>query len=725
MVPYTDHLAPTMPSLTNWTLTPCKKWKSWCSLRILAGDFNVHHTEWLGRRTTDTPGRLMLQLANCLGLEQIDEPTRGDQILDLVLTDLPASSTTIANVDTSDHHPVLVKLNVHVFRDKPYRRKVWLYDQADNWEMRGYISSTDWSQVFLEKDPNKVCSRITEIISDPMDLHIPSKIITNKTGDKVWFNDKCRRASRKKRKIFRQLRKNKKWWQVINSLAGKAAHSSIPVIGHITAREKANIFCKTFAKKCNFPDADAPSPHLVDQPTIPSTDNIIFKPKIIKRLLNQLVPNKATGPDHIPARVLKECRAELASPLCRLFHLCFSHSVFPGQWNTATVIPIHKRESKADPSNYRPISLLCIISKVMESVVNKQLQNHRLQNNLLSSRQFGFRPGHSTGDLLIILAQNWNATLDKGEEACVIALDIKGAFDKVWHNGLHTKIRSKGVSGMLLRWLQSYLSERSMTVVLSGQNSEASSINASVPQGAQGSILGPLLFSVFIDDLVDECENELFLYADDSTLYAPIPSPKDSNKVAASLNRDLDRMKSWADRWKVTFEPTKCKSMIVCRKRTPSSINLYLGDYQLAARDELEILGVIFDSKLSWSKHVSSIASRAGQKLGALRKVANKLDIRGSATVYKAQVRSIMGYACLCWTSAPSTTLSQLDNIQRKALKIIGVNEATARTQLLIPSLTHRREVAAVTVFYKMYTRHCPIDLYKLLPPPLKRKRVT
>ena len=140
------------------------------------------------------------------------------------------------------------------------------------------------------------------------------------------------------------------------------------------------------------------------------------------------------------------------------------------------------------------------------------------------------------------------------------SLDIKGAFDKVWHNGLHTKLKSKGVSGALLRWLQSYLSERSMTVVLSGQNSEASSINASMPQG---SILGPLHFSVFIDDLVDECENEFFLYADGSTLYAPIPSPKDSNRVAASLNRDLDRMKSWADRWKVTFEPTKYKSMSV------------------------------------------------------------------------------------------------------------------------------------------------------------------
>ena len=463
-------------------------------------------------------------------------------------------------------------------------------------------------------------------------------------------------------------------------------HSKIPVIvdndgARITPKEKANIFCKTFAEKCNLSNADSPPPHSDSQPTASTIDNVIFKPKIIKRLLKQLAPDKATGPDHIPGRVLKECSAELASPLCRLFRLCFSQGVFPSQWKTASVIPIHKRESKADPSKYRPISLLCIISKVMESVVNKQLQKHLFQNNLISNRQFGFRPGHSTADLLTILSQNWNNTLDKGEEVCVVVMDIKGAFDKVWHNGLQAKLKLKGVSGMLLRWLQSYLSERSMTVALSGQTSKASTINASVPQG---SILGPLLFSIFIDDLVDECENDLFLYADDSTIYAPIPSPKDSNRVAASLNRDLERIKAWANKWKVTFEPTKCKSMILSRKRIPSSIDLYFGDCQLAVYDKLEILGVIFDSKLLWSKHISSIASRAGQKLGALRKVANKLDIRGRATVYKAQVRSILEYACLCWMNASPTTLCQLDNIQKKALKIIGVDEATARSQLSI-----------------------------------------
>ena len=190
-----------------------------------------------------------------------------------------------------------------------------------------------------------------------------------------------------------------------------------------------------------------------------------------------------------------------------------------------------------------------------------------LNNKLISSRQFGFRPHHSTADLLTILAQTWNASLDRSEEVCIVARDIKGAFDRVWHNGLLAKLRSKGVSGMLLTSLQSYLQGRSIKVVLSGQSSDASPINAKVPQG---SILGPLLFSVFIDDLVDTCENQLYLYADDSTLFAPIRSVNERASGLASLNRDLEKMRVWAANWKVTFEPTKCTALMLSRKRMPT-----------------------------------------------------------------------------------------------------------------------------------------------------------
>ena len=285
-----------------------------------------------------------------------------------------------------------------------------------------------------------------------------------------------------------------------------------------------------------------------------------------------------------------------------------------------------------------------------------------------------------------------------------------------------SKLYSKGVTGKLLSWIKSYLSDRSIKVVLSGQSSSTSSINASVPQG---SILGPILFSVFIDDLGDEIENQLYLYADDSTLFCEYKATDDPEAKTASLNRDLDKMRIWADRWKVTFEPSKCKAMTISRKRNPTRLGLQFGTTELAEKEELEILGVTIDSKLTWAKHISNISSRAGQRLGALRRVASKLDARDRATVYKAQVRSVMEYASLSWMSASPTTLGLLDSIQRKALRIIGTNEVEARTKLNITSLHQRRQVAAATVLYKMHTSMCPSDLKALLPQPYVIRRAT
>jgi hypothetical protein len=736
---------------------------------MLVGDFNVHHQEWLGSRVTDAAGRRTLQLANSLGLQQIvKEPTREDQILDLALTDLKATAVTFAKLGTSDHNPVLIKLDVPVYRDKPYKRKVWQYNKADYWGMRAHLSSTDWPKVFNTKDPEKACSEVTEIICDAMDIFIPGKTISRKPGDKAWFNDKCKQAAAKKRVLFRKLKKentqenkvnfaharsefnhaemvakvsynnrlkedltdssltSKSWWKIVNTLSGSATHSDIPVIdhqnqAHITAKDKAEVFCEAFTKKCRLDKADDPAPSIPSS-TSATKDHIVFKCKDVKKLLQQLKPDKATGPDQIPTRVLKECCSELASPLSRLYTLCFSCGTFPNQWKLASVVPVHKRDSKSDPTKYRPISLLSNISKIMEALVKNQLQGYLFQNNLVSHRQYGFRPKHSTADLLATLSQKWSNALDRGEEVRLIALDIKGAFDKVWHNGLCAKLKSKGVTGKLLTWIQSYLSNRSMKVVISGQSSSSALINASVPQG---SILGPLLFSVFIDDLTDECENELYLYADDSTLYAEIRSSADSISQTASLNRDLHHMKMWSDKWKVTFEPSKCKAMTISRRRNPSKLGLHFGDCQLTERDELDILGVTVDSKLTWAKHISNITARAGQRLGALRRVATKLDMKGRSTVYKAQVRSVMEYASLCWIGASPTTLSLLDKIQKKAVKIIGVEEKLALSKLNIASLHHRRQVAAVTALYKMHTSSCPIDFKSMLPPPYIRRRIT
>ena len=176
-----------------------------------------------------------------------------------------------------------------------------------------------------------------------------------------------------------------------------------------------------------------------------------------------------------------------------------------------------------------------------------------------------------------------------------------------------------------------------------------------------------LFYSVFIDDLVNTCENQLYLYADDSTLFAPIRSVNERASTFTSLNRDLKKMRVWAGKLKVTFEPTKCKALMLSRKRMPAIPDLYFGNTKLAVETEISILGVAVDSKLLWSRHISNISKNAGQRLGALRKIANKLDTAGRATVYKAQIRSVMEHACLSWMSASPTVLNQLDSISAES----------------------------------------------------------
>ena len=402
---------------------------------MIIGDFNVHHRDWLGSNITDNAGRRTLQLADGLGLNQIvTEPTRGENILDLVLTHLPAGATTLANIGSSDHNPVLVKLKVPVFRDKPYKRKVWCYEKASFWDMRGYLSDVDWPSVFKENNSDNLCTKITDIVIDAMEIFIPNKTVTKKTGDKAWFDDKCRCAANKKRRLYRQMRINnnpesknkfiesrkmynkverqakinynlkikrdladnqlssKKWWGIINSISGRTGKSETPIIvqngiSYESSHEKAEVFCQTFSEKCKLPNADDQPPDVTQFPTT-RLDNIIFKPKYIKKILQKLDTDKASGPDMIPAIVLKMCCAELASPLCRLFQLCYAQGVFPKQWKIAQVIPIHKRHSKADPANYRPISLLSVISKVMETTIHDQVQRYLHRNNMISCRQF-------------------------------------------------------------------------------------------------------------------------------------------------------------------------------------------------------------------------------------------------------------------------------------------------------------------------------------------------
>ncbi len=316
-------------------------------------------------------------------------------------------------------------------------------------------------------------------------------------------------------------------------------------------------------------------------------------------------------------------------------------------------------------------------------------------------------------DALLFVTQQIQDNLDKGYESRLIALDLSAAFDRVWHTGLLVKLKDCGIAGKLLSWFESYLSNRFRQVIVGGRSSRKSPIISGVPQG---SVLGPTLFLIFAKDIAENLENTMISYADDCTLFSTITSPRQRLHCAASLQRDLNKLASWAENWKLNFNASKTQSIIISRPRTtdpPHAQLKFLGE-SLKDVDSIKIWGVTLDAKLSWTQHISNLALAASRKLGMMRKAKWKnLDCGTTATIYKSFIRPNLEYCSPVWGTAAKSKLEILDRLQSKSVVSIPPN---LYAELGIQPLSHRRRVAGFTVFKKIQCSLLPhlLDSLKL-----------
>ena len=251
---------------------------------------------------------------------------------------------------------------------------------------------------------------------------------------------------------------------------------------------------------------------------------------------------KAYGPDGLPPILFKEAKYELATPLKQLFDMSLRDRKFPNLWKKANILPIHKKGDKGIPSNYRPVSLLCTPSKIFERIIFKYVYNYFQTNFLITVWQSGFRPQNSTVSQLVELYHKFCKSVSEGKEIRIVFLDISKAFDRVWHRGLLKKLEHFGIKGCLLEWFRDYLYDRTQRVVVNGQSSDWIRITAGVPQG---SVLGPLLFLVFINDIVHVVTNcQIRLFADDTCLFVEVDNRADA---ATKLNEDSQLINTWAN----------------------------------------------------------------------------------------------------------------------------------------------------------------------------------
>ena len=301
-----------------------------------------------------------------------------------------------------------------------------------------------------------------------------------------------------KRKLSRSSVGSKAWWNLVKQQQGFAPDDSIPPLDKpdgtvaTSGEEKAELLASYFADKMTVPDTDRPTP-FVPSRTNKRLSTFAITQKEVEQELLQVDVKKSLGPDGISPYTLRRCAYQLAAPLAFLFKNCLEQQEWPYLWKWARVLAVHKKNSRSYVKNYRPISLLSVVGKLFEKIIAKQVTNFLENNLLLSQKQFGFRKNRSTSDLLLQLTTSWQQSLDKGKYTYVIALDIAGAFDRVWHRGIIARLKSFGTEGDLLMLFENYLKGRKIHVVVNGHTSSEYPIEASLPQG---SVIGPLYWNI-------------------------------------------------------------------------------------------------------------------------------------------------------------------------------------------------------------------------------------
>ena len=490
----------------------------------------------------------------------------------------------------------------------------------------------------------------------------------------------------------------KSYWKIINRVMNKCRTPKIPPIFVnnifiVNCCEKAKSFNDWFSKQCTpiINSSVLPPFHLLTDKKI---DNISIQSDEITSLIRNLNPNKATGSDEISGQMLLLCDNSVVLPLKIIFENILATSSYPDIWKLAHVTPIFKKGDKQLIKNYRPISLLPICGKIFEKIIFNNLYKYLNANNLITKNQSGFRPGDSTSNQLLYLINEIHEAFDdpKSLEVRAVFLDISKAFDKVWHDGLIFKLKQNGISGNLIKLFGNYLHNRKQRVVLNGFYSDYSIIESGVPQG---SVLGPLLFLIYINDLEKNIRSNVKFFADDTMLFSIVKDPVIS---ANTLNNDLDIIYQWAQQWKMEFNPDPTKQatevLFSCKKVSPNHPQLIFNGTDVVRVKEQKHLGLILQPGLSFEKRLNEKIIKAKKNIGLLKHFSNFLPLKTLDQIYKTLVRSHLDYCDVIY-HIPSiihqpplgmTLTSLMEKVEKiqyqAALAITGAWQGSSRSKM-------------------------------------------
>lgn len=544
------------------------------------------------------------------------------------------------------------------------------------------ISKSPWESSSLKKLRNLKVKLWEEFENSPS-----SRSYNIATGAQLDYEDKVMKCQKNyESKITSGMKTNpKRFYQYLNSKRKiKNTLTSVKNSGGsltVTAKETANVLGAFFAS--TFIEDNEDGDNQEQQTTHNSILDLEIDKSDVKDLLSTLNPNKSMGPDMVHPKILKFLSQDdvFVESVTYFLQRCYDQGKMPAVWKTANVTALHKKGDKSDARNYRPISLTCIISKVFE----KLLRNHILSHfsPMIKPEQHGFLPKKSCLSNLLDCMNTVYDIMEDGSNVDILYLDFMKAFDSVSHNKLLSKLQSYGIGGKTLSIVKDFLSCRSFKVRVADAESNPFGVKSGVPQG---SVLGPLLFLIYINDLPDGIKSCLSLFADDVKMIVAT-----ANKDASQ--EDLELLNSWQKQWKLKFNTVDNKCKVIHIGKGNPGISYYLDGVILPSITTEKDLGVHVDENLTWEQNIQKAVNKAKQNIGWVSRNVLSRSIPVMMNVYKSIIRPHLEYCVQVWSPAAKHgnwgIIMDIEDVQRSYTRMIdGIGLLSYKERLEILKLT-------------------------------------
>ena len=432
--------------------------------------------------------------------------------------------------------------------------------------------------------------------------------------------------------------------------------------------------------------------------------DVTIMTETVEEVLLSLNVNKAAGPDGIESRMLKECAEEMAPKLQQIFRKSLDESVVPRQWKEAHIVPIHKGGSKAVMANFRPVALTSSIYKVLEKIICATMIGFLTINHLISPQQHGFVRRRSCQTNMMLCLERWTQMLDDGKSVDVTYFDYSKAFDKVSHRLLIVKLKSYGIEGKLLAWIEAWLVDRRQRVVVGDAKSPWLGV---VSGTTQGTVLGFLLFLLFINDLPKKCSSQdeslIMLLADDTKAFQEI-NVESQDENHQELQERVDQIAQWATEWKMEINPKKSKVMHL-GKQNPN-LPYYINGEEIKTVSTEKDIGFWVSDDLSTTTHIHKARARALGEIARIKRNFSFIDKRAFCVLYNQRVRPHLDYGMAACPPDSAADAKTLEKVQAKATAMVhglkGLNSEERRKKLGLMTLAERRERGDLIEVYKI-----------------------